>query len=247
MNIQSKCVVAFSGGMDSTVLLYHALSLFEEVYAVSFVYGQRHSKELDHARRIIAKLKQTPLNPLNVLVHRIIDISFLKELCTGSSITNSNIDVAQARTAIGDPQTVNYVPFRNLTLLSLCSTLAETISAGTVFYGAAQADTLAGYWDGSHEFLRQVQGLAKLNRRHRISIEAPLLDLSKADIILNGLRSGVDFSDTWTCYEGKDEACGTCTACSLRLQGFISVGIRDPIKYSKPIYWDTLMLPRTPA
>ena len=229
----SKAVIPISGGIDSTVLLYHAVksNKFDEVHAISFNYGQRHCKELECAK------KTTKLLDVN---HKIIDLSFFKHI-NSSSLTNPDIDVAKTRDVLGDAQTVNYVPFRNQMLLSICCAIAESLDANTVFHGAAQVDTQAGYWDGSEEFLEAINSLTSLNRKHRIKIEAPLIELSKKEIIEWGTELDVSFGHTWTCYKGEDKPCGECTACSSRLQGFIDAGIKDPLDYSKFIPWATLI------
>ena len=230
-----KCVVPISGGIDSTVLLHHAVKCGEYsggVYAISFDYGQRHSRELDYAKRTVQHLN---------VPHKVIDLNFFRQVVDSSSLTNSNIKVAKTRDVLGDAQTVNYVPFRNQMLLSICCAVAESVKADTVFHGAAQIDTQSGYWDGSKEFLSSINELTALNRKHRVNVEAPLIELSKKEIIEWGNDLGVDFSDTWTCYEGEDKACGECTACSSRLKGFIDAGIVDPLEYSKDIPWKTLL------
>jgi 7-cyano-7-deazaguanine synthase len=225
-----KCIVPFSGGIDSTVLLYHAVKSgdFDEVHAISFNYGQRHDKELDCACETAFKLKVN---------YRVIALDFFKYITT-SALTNPDIDVAKTRDVLGDAQTVNYVPFRNQMMLSICCAYAESVGANTVYHGAAQVDTQAGYWDGSIEFLHSINRLTDLNRKHRIKIEAPLIDKSKKEIIEWGIDLGVFFSRTWTCYEGKQKACGECTACSSRIKGFMDAGLKDPLEYSKEIPWD---------
>ena len=229
-----KCVVPISGGIDSTVLLYHAVKSgdFNGVYAISFDYGQRHKKELECAIGATRKLN---------VPHKIIDLNFFQSVIDSSSLTNPCIKVAKTRDVLGDAQTVNYVPFRNQMLLSICCAVAESAGAEVVYHGAAQVDTQAGYWDGSNEFLDAINSLTSLNRKHRIKIEAPLIEKSKKEIIDLGIDLGVFFSNTWTCYEGKEKACGECTACSSRLQGFIDVGVKDPLEYDKEIPWDTLV------
>ena len=227
--MRNKVVVPFSGGMDSTTLLYHAKNMGDEVHAVSFNYGQKHKKELEAAQRTINKIKPAS--------YRVIDISFFKDVIPTSSLTNSDIDVAKAKDVMGDPQTVNYVPFRNMMLLSIACAYAEAVGANTVFHGAAQADSVAGYWDGSPEFLVAINNVTGLNRRNRINIKAPLIDMSKAVIIKFGGEMRVPYEDTWTCYEGDEKACGECTACALRLKGFIDAKIKDPIEYKKDINW----------
>ena len=227
----SKAVVPISGGMDSTVLLHYAANKYDKITAVSFAYGQKHSE-----RELACALKQ--VQSINKTVeYRIINIPFFKDVCNTSSLTNNSIAVAKAKDVMGDPQTVNYVPFRNMMLLSISLAIAESAGASAVFHGAAQADSVAGFWDGSQEFLTQINSLADLNRRHRIKVLAPLIDKSKADIIKLGVKLGVDFSKTWTCYEGETKACGECTACSLRIKGFLDAGFIDPIPYKIEIPW----------
>jgi 7-cyano-7-deazaguanine synthase len=227
----NKVVVPVSGGMDSSVLLHLAASKFDEIIAVSFNYGQKHrDKELLCATLQIESLKVTP-------DYRTINIPFFKDVCQTSSLTNNNIAVAKAKDVMGDPQTVNYVPFRNLMLLSISLAIAESTGANTVYHGAAQADSVAGFWDGSPEFLDSINDVARLNRRKIIKIDAPLIDKSKTEIIKIGLKLGVNFGNTWTCYEGKETACGECTACSLRIKGFLDAEIIDPVTYSRDIPW----------
>jgi 7-cyano-7-deazaguanine synthase len=238
-----QVVVPFSGGMDSTVLLHYAATNYDRVHAISFDYGQRHLKELESAVYQINDIRDSDLHGKckgNVYSHRTIELPFFKDIGQSALLTKT-IDVAKAKDVMGDPQTVNYVPFRNLMLLSIACSYAEGVGADTVYHGAAQADSVAGFWDGSQEFLTKINEVTALNRRTRINVEAPLIDKSKAEIIQMGIELGVDFSHTWTCYEGKEESCGECTACALRLKGFIDAGIKDPLNYSKVIPWDTLI------
>jgi len=225
----NRAVVPFSGGMDSTTILYHVKSIYDEVYTMSFYYGQKHRKELNIAQLTAQKL--------GVKEHKLIDISFFKDIASTSSLTNSDIDVAKAKDVMGDPQTVNYVPFRNMMLLSIACAYAEAVGAETVYHGAAQADSVAGYWDGSPEFLSEINKVTALNRRNRISIKAPLLTMSKSEIIKFGKEMGINYADTWTCYEGEEKACGKCTACALRIKGFIEAKIQDPLEYEIQIPW----------
>lgn len=228
----NKAIVPISGGLDSSVILKQVCHCYDEVYALSFNYGQRHSKELDCACRQVSKYS-------NIKQHKILDITFFKDIVTSSSLTNNDIDVAKTKDVLGDAQTVNYVPFRNMMMLSIACAYAESVGARSVYHGSALVDSQAGYWDGSKEFLDSINNLASLNRKQKIKIHAPLLHLSKKEIIKNGIDNGVDFSSTWTCYEGKEEACGYCTACSSRIQGFLQNNYVDPIKYSrKDIPWE---------
>jgi len=230
-NHTSKAVVPISGGMDSTVLLHLAASRYDKIITVNYDYGQKHrDKEINCASFQIESVDM-PVDSLHI------KLPFFKDICQVSSLLNSKIAVAKAKDVMGDPQTVNYVPYRNLMLLSISLAIAENYGASTVFHGAAQADSVAGFWDGSDEFLEQINKVSALNRRNRITVQAPLIDKSKEEIIKLGVKLGVDFSQTWTCYEGREQACGECTACSLRIKGFIDAGFIDPVPYSKEIPW----------
>ena len=222
----SKAVVPISGGLDSSVILSIACKEHADVYAITYDYGQKHNKELLYAGCQVDQYK-------NIEDHKIVDIKFFKDIAPTSSLTNNNIKVAHARDVLGDAQTVNYVPFRNMMMLSIACSYAESVGANNVYHGSALVDSQAGYWDGSSEFLEQINNLTALNRKNRIEIEAPLIQLSKKEIINLGLDNGVNFKDTWTCYEGKDLACGYCTACSSRIQGFLDNKMKDPIKYER--------------
>ena len=223
----SKVVLAFSGGMDSSVLLHMAAEKFDEVYCLFFDYGQRHKKELD--------CTQKQLNSLKKSVEMKVIEAPLNVLAPTSSLTNNNIDTPDVREMRGEAQPKSYVAFRNMLFISYLLSYAEGIGADTVWYGAAQVDSLAGYWDSSPEFLKTVNDVAALNREHRIKVEAPLLTMSKKEIILEGIRLGVKFSDTWTCYAGKEKADAYSPSSSLRLQGFAEAGYIDPLPYEQDL------------
>ena len=228
----SKAVVPISGGMDSSVLLHLAASRYDRVIAVNYDYGQKHrDKEMNCAAFQVESVDM-PMDSLHI------KLPFFKDICQVSSLLNNNIAVAKAKDVMGDPQTVNYVPYRNLMLLSISLAVAENYGASTVFHGAAQADSVAGFWDGSNEFLEQINKVSALNRRNKITVQAPLIDKSKEEIIKLGVKLGVDFGQTWTCYEGEEQACGECTACSLRIKGFIDAGYIDPLNYKITIPWE---------
>ena len=220
-----KCVIPVSGGLDSSVILHWVASEGAEIHAISFNYGQKHlRKEMECAKKQVKGVTAS---------HKVIDLSFFRDIVTTSALTNDQIDVAKTRDVLGDPQTVNYVPNRNMMMLSICTAYAEAIQAESVYHGAALIDSQAGFWDGSIEFIQLINKVNKLNRKCQIEILAPLITKSKEDIILKGIDVGVDFRDTWTCYEGGDKACGECTACSSRIQGFLNAGYKDPIEYSR--------------
>jgi len=219
----SKVVLAFSGGADSSVLLHMAAEKFDEVYCLFFDYGQRHKKELDCTQKQLKSLKKN--------VEMLVIETPLNILAPTSSLTNNNIDTPDVREMRGEAQPKSYVAFRNMLFISYLLSYAEGIGADTVWYGAAQVDSLAGYWDGDITFVEKINELASLNRFNRIKVEAPLLTMSKKEIILEGIRLGVKFSDTWTCYAGKEKADAYSPSSSLRLQGFVEAGYIDPLPY----------------
>ena len=227
-----KLVLAFSGGIDSTVLLHIAAAGgVKEIHTVSFDYGQRHGRELlcmDVQLRTIREKY-----PNIIVTNKTLDVTYLKDISPTSSLTNNEINNPDINKIAGDAQPVSYVPFRNQMFITICCAYAESLKADEVWYGAAQVDSLAGYWDGSQEFVDSVNSLVSLNRQHRILVRAPLLSLSKADIVRQGVELGVNFKDTWTCYSNHESglADATTPSSSLRIQGFIDAGYKDPIQY----------------
>jgi len=216
-----------SGGMDSTVLLHKALLEFDEIYCITFDYGQRHSKEITCAETQIGYARKKHKR----VYHQVLDIRFLKELAPTSSLTNDSIDTPNIRDIQGEAQPKTYVPNRNMLFLSIAAARAEAVGATTIWHGAAQADSLAGYWDGSVEFLDSINNILNLNRASPVVVEAPLIEMSKADIVREGINHKVKFSETWTCYDGSNLPDYTTASSSLRLQGFIDAGFADPLIY----------------
>jgi len=232
---KKKLVLTLSGGMDSAVLLYMAIDEgFNNIHTVTFDYGQRHKRELECVQKQLSNFSEqySGYSYVNT-TNKILDVRYIKDIAPTSSLTNTNIDNPKISEMAGDAQPVSYVPFRNMMFLSICASYAEGIGAHTVWYGAAQVDSLAGYWDGSEEFVDVVNKVTELNRENRINIEAPLLDMSKAEIIKEGIRLGVKFGDTWTCYSNREDklADATTPSSSMRVKGFIDAGYKDPIKY----------------
>jgi 7-cyano-7-deazaguanine synthase len=228
----SKCVVIFSGGMDSTVILQHCIRKYDQVHCLTYDYNQRHKAEIDRALDYTTSINQ------DNIVHTIVDLGFYSKLASASALTNSDIAVPDMKDVIGDPQCVTYVPNRNMVMLSVAAGYAESIEATDVYYGAALADDTSGYWDCTTEFLLSCNNILKLNRRNTITIFAPLIAMTKAEIIRYGIELGVDYSKTLTCYSGLDKACGKCPSCAARLKGFIDAGIKDPLEYALDIPWE---------
>ena len=149
--MKKKLVLTLSGGMDSSVLLYMAQDRgFEEIHTVTFDYGQRHKRELDCVKKQITNFNTQFSGWFNLKVtNKVLDVNYIRDIAPTSSLTNTDIDNPDISKIAGDAQPVSYVPFRNLMFLSICSAYAESVGADTVWYGAAQVDSLAGYRTGS--------------------------------------------------------------------------------------------------
>jgi len=220
----NKAVVLVSGGLDSATTLAIAQQAGFDCHAISFDYGQRHRCELDAAQRVV---KHAGVN-----VHKRVSLN-LNEI-GGSALTDPSIDVPKHDTA-GIP--VTYVPARNTVFLALALGFAEVINASDIFIGVNAVD-YSGYPDCRPEFIRAFEHLANLATRagvegKQFSIRAPLLHLTKAQIIQRGQGLGVDYSITISCYDpdGAGAACGRCDACRLRREGFLAAGVADPTVY----------------
>lgn len=221
-----KCVILLSGGMDSVTLLHYVVNELQckEVYALSFNYGQKHSRELEEAAWNCRKFTQ-------VQEHRTLNLEFMKGILeNSSSLVGDKIEVPDLDSIKQEDldQPVTYVPNRNMMLLSLAASYAESRGCREVFYGA-QAQDEYGYWDCTKEFLERINGVLSLNRRESVKINAPFVSKSKGDVVGIGLSNGVDFSHTWTCYRGGKKACGSCPSCRERALAFSKAGAADPL------------------
>ena len=226
-----KIVLSLSGGSDSTILLHKAAKeKYNEIHTISFDYGQRHCQELDCIDYQIKDIyKKYKIN----IIHTTQDVRFIKHIANTSSITNDAIDTPDIRKIAGEAQPKSYVPYRNLIFISICAAYAESRKIETIWHGAAGDDSLAGYWDGDISFFAALQNVISLNRMFRVNIEAPLLKMSKKEILKEGIELGVNFAKTWTCYSNNANglADATTPSSSLRLKAFIDCGYRDPIQY----------------
>ena len=218
----AKCVVLLSGGMDSATVLGIALSAGHECYALSFDYGQRHSAELDAARRLAA----------DTLEHRVIRIDMGQ--LGGSALTDSRISLPENG---GEGIPVTYVPARNTVFLSYSLGWAEVLEADAIYIGINAID-YSGYPDCRPEYVAAFQAMANLATKRAvegqpIEVRAPLIGMSKQDIIKVGLRLGLDYGATVSCYraDSSGSACGRCDACRLRKDGFEAAGVSDPTRY----------------
>ncbi|MFF2190551.1 7-cyano-7-deazaguanine synthase QueC [Streptomyces sp. NPDC058155] len=223
-------IVLLSGGLDSTTVLAIAKEQGFSPYALSFRYGQRHSIELEAARRVA----QTQ----GVARHVVADIDL--RVFGGSALT-SDIEVPKHETLEdveegGVP--ITYVPARNTIFLSFALAFAETVGASDIFTGVTAVD-YSGYPDCRPEYMEAFATMANLATRagvegtSKITLHSPLIALSKADIVREGLRLGVDYSLTSSCYDPDEQgrACGKCDTCLLRLKGFAEAGVKDPVRY----------------
>ena len=224
-SLQSKrAVVLLSGGLDSSTVLAIARSAGFECYALSVHYGQRHGAELDAARRIAASL--------GAREHRVMGVDLAG--IGGSALTDAGLAIPESPT-VGIP--VTYVPARNTLLLSLALGWAEVVGAADIFVGVNAVD-YSGYPDCRPEFIEAFQRLARLATKAGVegmpfTIQAPLIRMSKADIVRTGTELGVDFRMTVSCYQAREDgaACGKCDACRLRAAGFAAAHIPDPTRY----------------
>ena len=228
---KNKIVITLSGGMDSSVLLYKAAEEYKEVHTVTFDYGQRHDRELQAAEKQLLNAKHDFPNVL--FTNKLLDVKYIKDIADTSSLTNDNIDTPDVKEVMGEAQPKSYVPFRNMMFLSILLSYAEKLKAEEVWYGAAEADSLAGYWDGSVQFVDKINQICLLNREIDLTVRAPLLEMSKKEIILHGVELGVNFGDTYTCYSGKYPCDANSASSALRLKGFIDAGLQDPLLYQQ--------------
>jgi 7-cyano-7-deazaguanine synthase len=224
-----NAVVLLSGGMDSATTAAIARDQGFIVHALSFRYGQRHVVELEAARRVA--------EALGITRHVVLDIDL--RAFGGSALTDA-IAVPKDRPleAMGEGVPSTYVPARNTIFLAFALAFAETLAATDIFIGANAVD-YSGYPDCRPEFLAAFQQMARLGTRigsegAPLTIHAPLIELSKADIVRRGRALGVDFALTRTCYDPAPDgaACGHCDACLLRLKGFREAGLEDPAPYA---------------
>jgi 7-cyano-7-deazaguanine synthase len=223
----SKAVVLLSGGLDSTTTLAYALSKGYEVIPLTIGYGQRHSRELRSARAVAEHYR------LRKHVTLDLDLSFLRT----SALTSWDLSVPQHASVegIGSEIPVTYVPARNIIMLSLAASLCETEGGDSIFIGANAID-YSGYPDCRPEFFEAFQEVLRVGTKagvegRPIKVEAPILRMSKADIVKLGKKLDAPLHLTWSCYNGSDKACGCCDSCLLRLKGFQDAGYTDPVPY----------------
>jgi len=225
-----KAVVLLSGGLDSATTLAIAQSEGFKCHALTFRYGQRHRKEIEAAKKVA--------HSLGAVEHRIIDIDLGQ--FGGSSLTDHKIEVPKDRADLGTSSKIplTYVPARNTIFLSFALAWAEVLGAFDIFIGVNATD-YSGYPDCRAEFIAAFEKTANLataaaiEAKGKFQINTPIINMTKAEIILTGTKLGVDFSLTHSCYDPdqKGRSCGRCDSCRLRLKGFAEAGLKDPIEY----------------
>ena len=223
--MQKKAVILFSGGLDSTTCLAIAKDQGFMPYTLSFSYDQKHKFELDAAERIARQSDSAE--------HKVVSLSL--GLLGGSALTDTSIDVPDYQDNNNIP--VTYVPARNTIFLSLALAWAEVLNAFDIFIGINAVD-YSGYPDCRPEYLKAFESLSNLATKAGVeggqyNIHAPLLHMTKSQIILEGMRLGVNYSQTTSCYrlDAKERACGRCDSCFHRKAGFENAGVKDPTRY----------------
>lgn len=224
-HIPPRAVVLLSGGLDSATCLAIAREMGFETYALSVAYGQRHAAELAASQRVA--------QALGAREHRTASVNLGQ--FGGSALTDPDIAVPVDEDNAGIP--ITYVPARNTVMLSIALAWAEVLGANDIFVGVNAVD-YSGYSDCRPAFIEAFEHMARLATKAgvegaQLRIHAPLIDLTKADIIRRGLALGVDYGITVTCYQAADDgrACGRCEACRLRAAGFAAAGVPDPTPY----------------
>ncbi|MFQ5904698.1 MAG: 7-cyano-7-deazaguanine synthase QueC [Candidatus Binatia bacterium] len=225
-----KAVVLLSGGVDSSTATAVAKREGYRLHALSFRYGQRHEREIEAAKKVLAFF--------GIKEHLIIDFNLR---AIGGSALTDQMEVPKGRSPkeISQGIPITYVPARNTIFLSFALALAEKIEAEDIFFGANQLD-YSGYPDCREEYIRAFEQMANLatkagvEGKSRVKIHTPLIQMTKGEIIKKGLELGLDYSLTWSCYVPTPGglACGLCDSCQLRLKGFKEDGCKDPIQYA---------------
>ncbi|MGE4384527.1 MAG: 7-cyano-7-deazaguanine synthase QueC [Endomicrobiaceae bacterium] len=212
--MKKKAIILFSGGLDSTTVLYYAMSKKYDCHCLIFDYGQKHKKEVKNAEKMAKSLG---------LVFQTVHIKLPWDK---SALTNKSVNIPNHKIIKKGFVPPTYVPGRNTIFLSYAISYAETIKAGSIFLGINAVD-FSSYPDCTGQYLQAMQSVTKA-LKNKIKIHAPIEHFSKAQIIKLGTKLKVPYEKTWTCYSGTKKPCGICDSCKLRAKGFEEVGINDP-------------------
>ena len=230
MNKHKKAVVLFSGGVDSTTCLAIAIKKYgvENVLALSLSYGQKHDKEIECAKAVVKHYG---------VDHITQDLSQVMQFSNCSLLTHSTQQIEhgsydEQMKKHGEGPVETYVPFRNGLMISCASAIALSFNASVIYYGA-HSDDAAGsaYPDCSPQFWNAMNKAIYHGSGEKLTLEAPLLNMNKGEVVKTGLELNTPYELTWSCYEGGEKACGTCGTCIDRIEAFKQNGIEDPIQY----------------
>jgi len=217
---KEKVVLILSGGLDSTTLLYDLIDRGYDVRAVSFNYSQRHVRELKMARKTCKSLK---------IPHTVLSLKVLNQIAP-SCLTRKDWDVPEGHYE-DESMKQTVVPNRNMVMLSLATSYAIGIGAKRLFYGAHSGDH-ALYPDCRKDFIDKMKEVIKICDWSPVELEAPYWNMDKGDIVMRGLKLGVNYKNTLTCYKGGKKSCGKCGSCTERLEAFKKANSDDPIEYN---------------
>ena len=216
-----------SGGLDSSTALALTVESGCEVIALTFSYGQRHSRELDSAKKMAEHFR--------VKRHLIVELDIGAHIT--SALTQTSIDIPISADEVSSTESIpsTYVPARNIIFLSIAAAVAESADADKAVIAANSVD-FSNYPDCTPQFVEAYQQVLDVGTKRgvdgrAVKVDAPLLRMSKADIVREAARLGVPLEHTWSCYSGEEKACGVCDSCRLRLKGFSEAGVEDPVEY----------------
>ncbi len=223
----NKAVVLLSGGLDSSTVMAMAKDMGYKLYGLTIIYGQRHIREIESARRVA--------QALGTVEHRIMELP--KGLFSGSALTFDSEVPLDNDIEESDEIPSTYVPARNLVFLSMAISWAEALDADAVFIGVTAVD-YSGYPDCRPEFIASFRKTSELATKKGMSGEpidiiSPIIDMNKSQIILKAEELGFDLGLTWSCYSGGEKPCGRCDTCLYRLKGFREAGLKDPVEYEE--------------
>ena len=224
--MNEKAVVIASGGIDSSTLLFKMVTENYETHALTFIYGQKHKREIESAKWICERLKVS---------HKILDLSVLKEILTGSALTDASIAIPEVPTDVSfyDTLKATIVPNRNSIFLSIAIGYAVSTGANRVLFGAHHSDR-GIYPDCRPEFVEAFESAERLATDNPdLTVNAPFAHMDKSDIVALGTKLGVPFQKTWSCYKGDELHCGVCSSCRERKRAFTQSGVSDPTSYER--------------